>query len=357
MSLLRVAVLVLLAVALVACARGGEPGRPRTPTATPTPTPTAVVVSGPSGPNGPTGFRIDFIDVGQGDATLVVAATGESLLIDGGRSRTRIRDRLNALGVTDLDVVLATHPDADHIAGLIEVFSLYEVERFYWNGFVHDTQTFRDLMAAAQAEGSVVTVPRAGDTIALGNLSFDVVHPLTLSGDSNVDSIVLQLRCGAVDVLLTGDAETPSEDDMLASGALVDLDVLKVGHHGSRTSTSDAFLTLVSPEVGVISAGLNNQYGHPHPEVVDLLTAAGVELWFTDTTDQADTVRMVSDCQTYSLEQPPGTTPPSPPTPTPTASTPTPTPTPSIVRAVAPGIVFVTEVMANPVAVSDTAGE
>ena len=89
------------------------------------------------------GFTIYFIDVAQGDATFVVADNGESLLIDGGRSETRIRERLGDLGVTDLDAVVATHPDADHIAGLVEVFDLYQVERFYWNGQTHDTQTFQ----------------------------------------------------------------------------------------------------------------------------------------------------------------------------------------------------------------------
>jgi len=267
--------------------------------------------------------------VGQGDATLIVTATGESLLIDGGRSRARIRERLNTLGVTDLDAVLATHADADHIAGLVEVFDLYQVERFYWNGQIHSTQTFQNLMAAAQAEGAQITISRSGDTIPLGDLNLQVFHPSSLSGDSNVDSIVVLLSCGTVEVLLAGDAEVPSEREMLASGILIDIDILKVGHHGSRTATSDTFLAAVAPEVGVISAGLNNQYGHPHQEVVDSLTAAGVQLWSTDISDQDDTLRLVSDCSTFSLEQPIATAPTPGPTPTPVPPTPTPTPTPT----------------------------
>ncbi len=268
------------------------------PTATPTPTPTATATVGLDG------FTVYFIDVGQGDATLIIAASGESLLIDGGRSKTRIRERLSSLGITDLDAVLATHADSDHISGLVEVFDLFQIERFYWNGQVHDTLAFQNLMTAAQTEGSVITVSTRGDTIPLGNLSLQVLHPSTLSGDSNVDSIVVLLSCGTVAILLTGDAEIPSEEGMLAAGILLDIDVLKVGHHGSRTSTSDEFLGVIVPEVGVISAGLNNQYGHPNQEVVDRLTVAGVELWHTDISELDDTVSLVSDCGVFALEQP-----------------------------------------------------
>ena len=272
------------------------------PAATPTPTPTATPTA--TATVGPDGFTVYFIDVGQGDATLIIAASGESLLIDGGRSKTRIRERLSSLGITDLDAVLATHADSDHISGLVEVFDLFQIERFYWNGQVHDTLAFQNLMTAAQTEGSVITVSTRGDTIPLGNLSLQVLHPSTLSGDSNVDSIVVLLSCGTVAILLTGDAEIPSEEGMLAAGILLDIDVLKVGHHGSRTSTSDEFLGVIVPEVGVISAGLNSQYGHPNQEVVDRLTVAGVELWHTDISELDDTVSLVSDCGVFALEQP-----------------------------------------------------
>ena len=272
------------------------------PAATPTPTPTATPTA--TATVGPDGFTVYFIDVGQGDATLIIAASGESLLIDGGRSKTRIRERLSSLGITDLDAVLATHADSDHISGLVEVFDLFQIERFYWNGQVHDTLAFQNLMTAAQTEGSVITVSTRGDTIPLGNLSLQVLHPSTLSGDSNVDSIVVLLSCGTVAILLTGDAEIPSEEGMLVAGILLDIDVLKVGHHGSRTSTSDEFLGVIAPEVGVISAGLNSQYGHPNQEVVDRLTEAGVELWHTDISELDDTVALVSDCGVFALEQP-----------------------------------------------------
>ncbi len=248
------------------------------------------------------GFTIAFIDVAQGDATLIIANTGETLLIDGGRSRERIQERLGAMGITDLDAIAMTHPDIDHIGGLVKVIELYPIERIYLNGADSESLTFKTFIADVNSEGAEVITVTRGDSIPLGGLTLQVVHPGTLRDDSNEDSMVLLLDCGDVKVLLTGDAETPSENEMLDAGVLVDIDVLKVGHHGSNTSTSQAFLDAVQPEVAVISAGLDNQYGHPHDEVVDRLVAAGVKIYMTDTTKSGvETVTMTSDCKTYEL--------------------------------------------------------
>lgn len=286
----------------------------QTPTPTLTPTPTAIPTHSSASIGTPTlnptlipirktssGFQIYFIDVGQGDATLILTDTGNTVLIDGGRSKTRIQERLNTIGLKDLDAIIATHADADHLAGLVEVLALFQIERIYVNGEIKDTQVFQDLMSAAQVEGAQIVTSRRGDVISLGGLSLKVLHPAILSGDSNVDSIVVLLDCGEVEVMFTGDAEIPSEEDMLRAGILVNIDVLKVGHHGSRTSTSQAFLEATKPEVGIISAGLNNQYDHPDPEVVQRLEAAGIKLWYTDTTDEDDTLRLTSDCQTFTI--------------------------------------------------------
>ncbi len=249
---------------------------------------------------GPLGFIVFFIDVGQGDATLITTPDGHAMLIDGGRSRSRIRDRLETMGVTDLDAVVSTHADADHIAGLLEALEMFDVERYYWNGAEHDSKTFLNLVAAVAAEGSEVEVVERGDTIRLGELEIDVLHPFGLTGDSNVDSVVLQVGCGEVEVLLMADAEAPSEASLVQSGVLSDVDVLKVGHHGSRSSTTPDFIRTVTPEWGVISAGLNSQYGHPHEEVLQALEAEGVVSILTDTTEGDDTVTMLTDCQRVS---------------------------------------------------------
>ena len=280
-----------------------------------------------------TGFTIAFIDVGQGDATLVIASNGETLLIDGGRSKERIRDRLERLGVNDIDAIAATHPDADHIAGLLEALDLFEIERVYMNGGTSTSQTFADLMSAIDLEGSTTAVMSSGATIPLGDLLISVLHPGALTGDSNVDSLVVQITCGTVDVLLTGDAEIPSENAMLSAGTLVDVDVLKAGHHGSNTSNSVAFLDVVKPEVVVISAGLDNQYGHPHQEVMDRFAALGASVIRTDTTDEDDTVLLTSDCTTYQFSS--GRAPTEETTQGPTPTLPLPTTTP-IAQATAP---------------------
>lgn len=252
---------------------------------------------------GSIGFEMLFLDVGQGDATVIIA-NGERMLIDGGRSGSLILERLAQHGITDLDTVVATHPDADHTGGLVAVLAAFTVEHIYFNGDSSDTATYQALLTAAAREGGEVRTLRRGDVITVGRLPLAVLNPGVLTGDTNNDSIVAQFTCGTVDVLLTGDAEAPAEEDMLDAGLVTDVDVLKVGHHGSRTSSSVRFLDVARPEVGVISAGRDNVYGHPHAEALRRLAAAGVALAYTDGTGGDDTVTLASDCTTYRLSPP-----------------------------------------------------
>lgn len=209
--------------------------------------------------------------------------------------------RLQALGATDLDAIMAAHPDADHVGGLA-----YSVERIYVDGDPATTQTYTDFLAAASAEpGAQVITSKRGDSIALGDLSLPVLAPVAPSGDTNNDSIVTRIGCGNVSVQFEGDAEAPEEQSMVSAGILSHVTVLKVGHHGSSTSSSVPFLNAVTPTFAVISAGLNNQYGHPTQQTLTALAAVGAQFEYTDTTAGDDSVTFTTNCSTYTWSKPP----------------------------------------------------
>jgi competence protein ComEC len=255
----------------------------------------------PAAPTASDGFRVVFIDVGQGDAELITVG-GHHMLIDGGRDGPTIVQRLNTLGVHRLDAVVATHPDADHTGGLTAVLEAFDVDNVYVNGARDTTGAYAGFLAAAAAEpGALIHTLHAGQSVALGSLALPVLSPAGASDDTNNGSIVLRLACGAVSVLFTGDAEAPAEQAMLDAGLVTRTTVLKAGHHGANTSTSSAFLRALQPEVAVVSAGRENAFGHPSPTTVARLAAAGALLAYTDTTPGDDSVTMTTDCATYAL--------------------------------------------------------
>jgi len=250
-------------------------------------------------------FNVYFIDVGQGDATLIEAGD-TAILVDGGdgsvEAQDSLEDFLQAWHIQDIDLMVATHPHADHIGGLPGVLALYDVHEIWTNGETSGSQTYGDFalaVAQEQAAGATLREVTRGYTAEFDGLDIAVFHPPSLTGDTNEDSLVLRLTCGMMDILLVGDATTDSEASMLAEeGLLTDVEVLKVGHHGSNTSTSDAFLTAVTPEDAVISVGAGNTYGHPSQQTLDRLAAHGVTVYRTD---EDGTVTLTSDCNTYSI--------------------------------------------------------
>ena len=231
-------------------------------------------------------LRVWFFDVGQGDATLIMTPTGEQILIDGGPDRALLAKLGEVMLPWDrtLDAVVATHPDADHIGGLAAVLETYEVARAVYNGDTKDTDIAAAFDEAREHEpGAVTEMGRKGTVLAFGDVTLTELWPdasALRDEDANVASIVYRLDYGDTSVLLMGDAPESVEDRLRSVAG--DIDVLRTGHHGSATSSSYRFVESVRPEVAVISCGIDNRYGHPHPVVLDRLSDAGARIWRTD---------------------------------------------------------------------------
>jgi competence protein ComEC len=243
--------------------------------------PTATSIRTLSTPGKP--LVITFIDVGQGDSILIVSPEGLTMLIDGGSSDNGVVAYLRGQGVSRIDIMVATHPHEDHIGGLIQVLEAIPVARVVTNGQSHTTATYEHFLDAILNSGAEYFEVRRGDTITLGDLKILVMNPgISLADELNENSIVLQLIYGETTFLFMGDAGFDAEGRMLAAGLHLKADVLKVGHHGSCSATSQSFLRAVQPEVGIYSAGFNNQYGHPCLGTIDSLTQYGVLVLGTD---------------------------------------------------------------------------
>lgn len=253
---------------------------------TPTPTPTGAEL------------KIHFIDVGQGDAILIDLGETE-VLIDGGGKSPGVTAYLSNYVDGQLEVMVGTHPHADHIGGLIAVLEAFEVQEIWHNGDSSTSQTYAQFKAAVDAEGAEVNIARQGNEVIAGELIFVVLSPATLAGSTNENSIVLNLSYGEVDFLFTGDAGQEAESSMLGAGLVPSVEVLKVGHHGSRTASSQSFLAVAMPKVAVYMAGEGNRYGHPHEETIAALTLIGVEIYGTDI---SGTIIITTDGQAFTLK-------------------------------------------------------
>lgn len=227
-------------------------------------------------------MHVHFIDVGQGDSILIESPSGKTMLIDGGvkGAGQQIVSYLNELGINKLDIVVATHPDADHIGGLIPVLDNMTTEQFYDSGKVHTSQTFEEMLTQIDEKNIPYHVPKIGDDIEFDkDVNVKVLNANDQATDNNDASIVLKMTYGNVSFLLTGDAGVALEKEMLQYD--VKATVLKAGHHGSNTSSSDEFVQAVKPEVAILSYGEDNKYGHPHAEVMDRLQAIGSKIYAT----------------------------------------------------------------------------
>jgi beta-lactamase superfamily II metal-dependent hydrolase len=260
----------------------------------PTSTPTQEPAPGITQP-----LQVHYIDVGQGDAILIITPDGQTMLIDGGETNTGIVQYLQSKGIQHLNLVVATHPHSDHIGGLVQVLNAIPVDKVITNGQPHTTSVYENFLdAIASAKAEYIEVKR-GDTITLSSLVFNVLNPVITTGDINNNSIVLMLVYGKVILLFMGDAQTDAEVSMLASGLIPKVDILKVGHHGSRTASSPAFLAVAKPTIAIYSAGIGNDYGNPHPETIAALQAIGATIYGTDVNG---TIIVTSDGSGYSIE-------------------------------------------------------
>ena len=226
---------------------------------------------------------VAFLDVGQGDSILI-RSRDNAVLIDGGDTNQgpAVLEYLRQAGISRLDYVIATHPHSDHIGGLIPVMNRVEVGRVLMPDVVHTTATFENFLGVIENNQIPVTAPMAGDNFRAGIIDFTVLAPGAGFANLNDASIVIRLDHGETSFIFTGDAEVGSERSMLASGLDLHADVIKIGHHGSRTSSSGAFLDGVQPAVAVISVGRGNRFGHPHPEVLERLVYRGIAILRTD---------------------------------------------------------------------------
>lgn len=246
----------------------------------------------------PLQLEVSFLDVGQGDAILIEAPSGAQVLVDGGASGAVLRELAAELPLLDddLDLVVATHPDTDHVGGLVDVLERYTVGQILLTENEGESDAAQAFARAAEAEEADITMARRGQVWRLdASTTLEVLFPETdvSEMESNASSVVLKLSYGTHDFLLTGDAPKRMEEYLvLAFGEHLESEVLKVGHHGSRTSTAEPFLAAVDPDYAVISAGADNRYGHPHVEITDALFNAGVTVLETAA---SGTVTFISD--------------------------------------------------------------
>lgn len=232
-------------------------------------------------------LRVHFLDVGQADCALL-ECDGEYIIIDGGNvdDSSLVVSYLQQQGVTRLEAVIATHAHEDHVGGLPGVLAVYETAAVYAPTRTYSSGCFDDFLYYTNQQGLEVTIPAPGDVISFGSATATVLGPVQSYADPNDTSIVLMVQLGDTRFLFTGDMETQAENDMLDYwGERFDwhADVLKVGHHGSETSTGYRFLRAVMPTYGVISVGEGNSYGHPHEAPLSRLRDAEVTLYRTDT--------------------------------------------------------------------------
>ncbi len=258
-------------------------------------------------------LEVNFFDVGQGDSIFIETPERHQILIDGGPTSVILEKLAKALPFYDrsIDLIILTHPDYDHLSGLIEVLKRYKVENILWTGVKENTAEYEEWMRVVGKEKAKIIIARAGQLIDFVSQSIDdnqpqyieVLHPFESlenqeAENSNNTSIVTRLVFGETSFLFTGDSYKSVEKKLIENDVNLDSDILKIGHHGSRNSSSEEFIEKISPEIAVISVGKDNKYRHPHQEVLDMLARYGITVLRTD---QRGDIKIISNGKKYAV--------------------------------------------------------
>jgi len=254
-------------------------------------------------------LEVIFFDVGQGDAIFVVTPQRHQILIDGGPGSVILEKLGREMPFWDrtIDLIILTHPNYDHLTGLIEVLRRYRVKNILCTGAVKDTAVFREWQKLLSEGDAEIFIAQAGQRILWesdSNNFIKILYPFErlegqVFGDANSTSIVARLIFGQNSLLFTGDIYQSAERKLIRRGTEINSDILKVAHHGSRTSSAEEFIKKVSPEIAVIQVGRNNRYGHPHPEILERLARYDILILRTD---QYGDIRIISDGANLSYE-------------------------------------------------------
>ena len=229
-------------------------------------------------------IEVKFIDVGQADSCLIVTANNDAILVDAGEDRDaeEIIEVIEEYDLEDIDLMVLTHPHADHIGGAKTILEKYKVKEVMMCSFVSTSKLFSNLLSTLESQELNVIQAEIGKTFNIDDVAIQVVGTDSVPDDNNNSSIVMKVTYGTVDMLLAGDAEIPAEKVILENGFDLTAEVLKLGHHGSRTSSGDEFLATVQPKIGIISCGLDNKYGLPDEDVLSRLDSHKVQYYRTD---------------------------------------------------------------------------
>ena len=224
-------------------------------------------------------LEVYFVDVGQGDCTIYSYNKVNNMIIDAGSGSalSKVMGFINNLGIKKFDIVIATHPDEDHIGSLDDVIDAFGANKVYAPKITKDTVAFDNFATAVKNQGIKITIPISGESFFLGDVSFKILAPNSNEYDiTNNYSIVTRVTYGQNSFLNMGDAEAMSEKEVLSKGYELNSGVVKIGHHGSKTSTSEEFYSRINPAYSIVSVGKDNKYGHPDKEIMDLISLSSI---------------------------------------------------------------------------------